>query len=711
MGNTKGLRAFHNARLKKQQRKAFDVAEARNRAFLLHQAGRIADAQMVCREIIDHAPRHFDALHLLGITEYQNGCHEDADRLLQQALLIEPRSAAACSNHGIVLHELKRYDAALARFDKATALKPDYAEAFSNRAMTLIELGRLPEAVASCDKAVGFRPNYPEAYCNRGNALCQMRRYDEALANCDKAVALRPGYADALSNRGDALIELGRFDEALASYDQAIALKPKLAAAWVGRGNVFLNVNRYGEAFAAFQQALAVKPDSLKAFAQLAHYYERHGRMEEAIACYDRVLAVKPDFSEVISNKIFALDLVPQAGFAEHQEARKEWWDKVGAKIAAQSSPHHANDRDPARRIVLGYVSADFRRHSASTIFWPVLANHDKSRFEVICYSCSTIRDDVTKDFESAADRFIDVSQLSDEELAARVRADNVDILIDLSGHSGGHRLGVFARKPAPVQVTAWGHGTGTGLPTIDYLFSDPVTIPEAMRSLYAEKIFDLPCVIMSALPAIELPRGDPPFVTNGHVTFGVFNRITKISDDAVAACARVLHGVSDAKLLLKDGAYDDPQMRDLMRQRFAAHGVTGERIDFLGSSPREQHLAAFGKSDIALDPFPQNGGVSTWEALHMGVPVVAKLGHTAPSRLSGAILTSVGMKDWVAATTDDYVALAVKFAGMPDLLKSLRRELPPKVAAAPSGNAALYTSAVERAYRTMWEEYCRTQA
>ena len=711
MGNTKGLRAFHNARLKKQQRKAFDVAEARNRAFLLHQAGRIADAQMVCREIIDHAPRHFDALHLLGITEYQNGCHEDADRLLQQALLIEPRSAAACSNHGIVLHELKGYDAALARFDKAIAIKPDYAEAFSNRAMTLIELGRLPEAVASCDKAVGFRPNYPEAYCNRGNALCQMRRYDEALANCDKAVALRPGYADALSNRGDALIELGRFDEALASYDQAIALKPKLAAAWVGRGNVFLNVNRYSEAFAAFQQALAVKPDSLKAFAQLAHYYERHGRMEEAIACYDRVLAVKPDFSEVISNKIFALDLVPQAGFAEHQEARKEWWHKVGAKIAAQSLPHHANDRDPARRIVLGYVSADFRRHSASTIFWPVLANHDKSRFGVICYSCSTIRDDVTKDFESAADRFIDVSQLSDEELAARVRADNVDILIDLSGHSGGHRLGVFARKPAPVQVTAWGHGTGTGLPTIDYLFSDPVTIPEAVRSLYAEKIFDLPCVIMSALPAIELPRGDPPFVTNGHVTFGVFNRITKISDDAVAACARVLHGVSDAKLLLKDGAYDDPQMRDLMRQRFAAHGVTGERIDFLGSSPREQHLAAFGKSDIALDPFPQNGGVSTWEALHMGVPVVAKLGHTAPSRLSGAILTSVGMKDWVAATTDDYVALAVKFAGMPDLLKSLRRELPEKVAAAPSGNGALYTRAVEQAYRTMWEEYCRTQA
>ena len=708
MSNTKGMRAFHNARLKKQQRKGYDLGEARNRAILLHQAGRIGDAQAVCHEVFERAPRHFDALHLLGVTEYQLGHYEQADTLLAQALLVEPRSAAALSNHGIVLHDLKRYDAALSRYDRAIALKPDYAEAFSNRAATLTELERFAEAVASCDKAIALKPDYPEAHSNRGNALCQLRRFDEALASCERAIALRPGYADALSNRGNALIELGRLDDALASYDRALALKPGLAAAWVGRGNVFLNLNRYGEAFAAFQQALALQPDSLKALAQLAHYYERHGRMEEAIACYDRVLAAKPDFPEVISNKIFALDLVPQAGFAEHQEARKEWWRRVGAKIAAKAPARHANDRDPARKIVLGYVSADFRRHSAATTFWPVLAHHDNAQFEVICYSCSTTRDDITKDFQSVADRWNDAVQWSDEELAARVRGDEVDILIDLSGHSGGNRLGVFARKPALIQVTAWGHGTGTGLPTIDYLFSDPVTIPEAMRPLYAEQIYDLPCVIMSALPPIDLSRGDPPVLTNGCVTFGGFNRITKISGEAVAVWARVLHGVPDARLLMKDGAYDEPPLRDLMRQRLAAHGIAGERIDFLGASPREEHLAAFGRTDIALDPFPQNGGVSTWEALHMGVPVVAKLGHSAPSRLSGAILTSIGMTDWVADSATDYVALAVKFAAMPALLKQLRHELPGQVAAAPSGNATLYTRAVERAYRTMWENYCR---
>jgi predicted O-linked N-acetylglucosamine transferase (SPINDLY family) len=711
MSDSRGLRAFQNARLKKQQKKAYDVGEALNQALRLHQRGAVADAQALCREILQRAPRHFDTLHLLGVTEYQCDRHEEADRLLQQALVIEPRSAAACSNHGIVLHELKRYADALARHDRAIALKPTYAEALSNRAMTLTELERFDDAVASCDKAIALKPDYAEAHCNRANALCHLRRFDEALASCDRALALRPNYADALSNRGNALTELGRFDEALACYDKALALRPGLAAAWVGRGNVFLNINRYGEAFTAFQKALAIKPDSLKALAQLAHYYERHGRMEEAIACYDRVLAIKPDFPEVISNKIFALDLVPRASLVEHQEARTEWWRQVGARIAAMPRPAHANSCDPGRRLVLGYVSADFRRHSAATIIWPVLKNHDKARFEVNCYSCSTTRDDVTADFQGIADRWVDASQISDADLAGRIRADKVDILIDLSGHSGGNRLGAFARKPAPVQVTAWGHGTGTGLPTVDYLFSDPVTIPQAMRHLYAEKIYDLPCVITSALPAIELPRGDPPVRANGYVTFGVFNRITKMSNDAVAVWARVLHGVPDAKLLLKDGAFDEPSLRDLLRERFAAHGIAAERIDFLGSSPREQHLAAFGRTDIGLDPFPQNGGVSTWEALHMGVPIVAKLGHTAPSRLSGAILTSIGMGEWVAENADDYIARAVKFSAMADRLTALRYELPAKIAASPSGNAVLYTRAVETAYRSMWEDYCRRPA
>jgi predicted O-linked N-acetylglucosamine transferase (SPINDLY family) len=709
MSDSRGLRAFHNARLKKQS-KSYDAAGAFARAQALHQHGRLADTQALCREILQMVPRHFHALQLLGVTEYQNGRHQEADRLLQLALSIEPRSVAALSNRGVVLHELKRFAEALACYDKAVAVQPDCAEALSNGANALAQLERFEEAVARYDKALAVRSDYPEAYSNRANALHHLRRFDEALADCDKALALKPNDVDALANRGNALTQLRRFDDALDSYDQALAINPGLSTAWVGRGNVLLNLNRYAEAFTAYQNALEAKPDNLNAMSQLAHFHERQGRTEEAIACYDRALAIKPDFADAISNKIFTLDFATNVGIEEQQAARKYWWSQVGAKIAATSSFSYDNDRDPARRLVLGYVSADFRRHSAAAIFRPVLQNHDKTQFEIACYSCSVAQDERTEDFRRIADKWVDASQWSDRILADRVYADKIDILIDLSGHSAGHRLGAFAHKPAPIQVTAWGHGTGTGLPSIDYLFCDPITMPLSMRHLFAEKLYDLPCIITTEAPPPDLRPSDPPVLSNGYVTFGVFNRMAKVSDDAVAVWAAILKRVPDSRLLMKDGALNEEAVRAGLRERFAARGVAPERIDFLGYTPREQHLAAFGNVDICLDPFPQNGGVSTWEALHMGVPVVAKLGNVPVNRLSSAILGSIGLSDWVAGSVDEYVSIAATRASMPESLKALRHALAAKIAASAAGNGALYTRAVEQAYRAMWEDYCRSR-
>jgi predicted O-linked N-acetylglucosamine transferase (SPINDLY family) len=707
MSDSRGLRAFHNARLKKQ-RKSYNAADALARAQALHQRGLVSDTQAQCREILQMVPRHVHALQLLAVTEYQNGRHDEADRLLQQALSIEPRSVAALSNRGVVLHELKRFDEALACYDKAVAIQPDCAEALSNGANALAQLERFEEAVARYDQALAVRSDYAEAYSNRANALYHLRRYEEALANCDRALTLKQSDADALSNRGNALTQLRRFDDALASYDKALAINPGLSTAWVGRGNVLLNLNRYAEAFTAYQKALEAKPDNLNAMAQLAHFHERQGRIDEAIACYDRALAIKPDFADAISNKIFTLDFAADVGIEEQQAARKYWWRQIGAKIAATSSFRHDNDPDPARRIVLGYVSADFRRHSAAAAFRPILQNHDKTQFEIVCYSCSLAADEKTEDFRRIADRWVDASQWSDRVLADRVHADKVDILVDLSGHSAGHRLGTFARKPAPVQVTAWGHATGTGLPAIDYLFCDSVTMPPGSRHLFAEKLYDLPCIITTEPPPPGLRPCDPPVLAKGYVTFGVFNRMAKVSDDAVAVWAGILARVPQSRLLMKDGALNEDSLRDVLRERFAAHGVSPDRIDFLGYTPREEHLAAFAQVDICLDPFPQNGGVSTWEALHMGVPVVAKLGNVPVSRSSGAILSSIGMSDWVAGNADDYVSIAATWASMPEKLKILRHALPATIANSASGNGILYTRAVERGYRAMWEEYCR---
>ncbi len=341
--------------------------------------------------------------------------------------------------------------------------------------------------------------------------------------------------------------------------------------------------------------------------------------------------------------------------------------------------------------------------------FKPILLNHDKRRFEVTCYSCSNLEDDFTDDFRRAADRWRNVAQLSDDEFHQQIRADQIDILVDLSGHTAGNRLDVFARRPAPAQVSAG--ATGTGLPTIDYLFSDPVVCPAAVRHLFAEKIVDLPCVITIEPLPDQLRPSDPPVLTQGRVTFGVFNRATKVANEVVSLWARIPHALPRSRILMKHYGFDDAAMRSRLLEQFAAHGIAAERIAFLGATSRGEHLAAFKDVDISLDPFPHNGGISTWESLQMGVPVVAMLGQTVTSRAAGAILSSVGMTDWVADNADDYLAIAVKFASAPEHLKTLRHELPARLSASAAGNSATYTKAVEAAYRAMWADYCRTAA
>lgn len=708
MSQDKESRAFQKARLKKQLQK---VSGAYGQALLLEQRGLIGQAQTLYRQILEQVPAHFDALHRLAITEAQTGRYAEADRLLEQALQLHPQSAAAWSDRGNVLHALQRFDDALACFDKALAIKPDLAEAWSNRGNALTEIERYEEAVASYDKAIALNPNFADAFANRGHALKELRRFDEAVGSCDRAIALKPNSSDALSNRGFALHELKRLDEALASFDQALAINPRLAAAWLGRGNVLLNANLVADAFAAYNQALAIRPVYFKVLLQIAACYRKQGDIKAAITYYDKALAIKPDFATAISNRIFALDFVADADFEEHQTARKLWWTQIGSKIAAQSQFRHANSPETARRLVIGYVSADFYLHSAASAFKPVLQHHDKTRFQVICYSCSPKEDAFTQDFRCLADLWRDAAQWSDDRLAAQIQTDQVDILIDLSGHSAGHRLGVFARKPAPVQVTAWGHATGTGLPTIDYLFSDPVSIPQAVRHLFAEAIYDLPCLITMEPPPYDLQPSDPPALARGFITFGSFNRIGKVSDEAVAIWSKILHAAPRSRLLMKDGGLDDLSLRASLTAKFAQYGIAEDRVDFMGATPRAAHLGALKEVDIGLDPFPQNGGISTWEALHMGVPVVAKLGASIPSRLSGAILSSIGMNDWVADDVDAYQAIALKYAAMPEYLRTLRHELRARIAASAAGNSAAYTRAVEAAYRTMWETYIKTKS
>jgi predicted O-linked N-acetylglucosamine transferase (SPINDLY family) len=738
--STVGSRAFQNARSQKKFKKQAEALLPA--AIAAYRAGRHSDAQAICRRILEGSSNHFDALHLLGVSELDCARFAQAEAALTRAVSVNPQSAEAHSNLGLALFKLKRYDDASRCQEKAIALQPNFPTAWTNLGNALMRLGLIEQAVDAHERAVKLRPDYADGYCNRGMAQLLLnqvvqadqsfdralslqprhlqaivgkglveldqRHFEAAQAAFDAALAIGPAVAEIRAHRGRLHQQIGQFDQAEADFDSALAVDPLLESAWCGKAQNGVLSNNFAQAFAASMKALEQNPLSEFAIMLLGTCYAKQGDVAAAIEHFDRALVLKPDYEDAIMKKIFALDFAPDADFAVHQAARRAWWDAIGVKIPRKELRHPKPD--PDKRIVVGYVSSDFRNHSAAFTFKPVLRNHDRRAFEIIGYSCSLTRDMVTDECRSLVDRWVDASQFSDDELADRIQSDGVDILVDLSGHSSGNRLTVFARRPAPVQVTAWGSGTGTGLATMDYFFADPVTVPEAARHLFAEKVYDLPCVItIEALP--EVQPSALPMIRNGHVRFGVFNRIDKISDRALAVWSKLLQEVPGSVIVIKNAALDDPFLRDTLIGRCVVHGIPQDRIRCIGSTPRTEHLAAFANIDISLDPFPQNGGVSTWESLQMGVPVIAKLGTSASSRAGAAIVTAVGLDDWVADDDDSYIAIARKYASMPSELERLRADLPAKIVNSDAGNCAIYTRKVEAGYRQFWREYCDLKA
>jgi len=548
-----------------------------------------------------------------------------------------------------------------------------------------------------------LQPRQLQAVAGKGMVKLGLRHYDEARTLLDSALAINPDVAEVLTYRGRLHTQTGEFDKAEADFDAALAIDPELEGGWRGKAQIAIIRGKVAPAIAACNKVLMRNPNCEIATLMLGNCCAKQGDVDTAVAHMDRSLAIKPDFQDAITRKIFTLDFA-DVGFAAHQAARRYWWEAVGSKVPRRRLGHR--DLDPDRRIVVGYVSSDFRHHSAALIFVSMLRYYDRANFKVICYSCSGERDAFTDEMRSLVDGWVEAAQLSDQELGDRIESDQVDILIDLPGHTDGHRLNVFAAKPAPIQATGWGHATGTGLPTMDYLFSDPVLIPQDVRHLFAEKVCDLPCFI--TLEPLREPHSlTPPMIRNGHVTFGVFNRIDKISDRALTVWSKLLQAVPGSIIMIKHGALNDEFVRDSLIGRFVAHGVAADRVRCLGSSPRPEHLAQFANIDISLDPFPQNGGVSTWESLQMGVPVVAKLGSGCSSRASASIVTAVGLGDWVADDDEGYVAIAEKYASRPSELAALRAQLPSMMDNSEAGNPVLYVRRAEEAYRRFWRDYC----
>ena len=641
-----------------------------------HQAGRLPEAESLYQQVLDAQPDHAEALQLLGMLHYQAG----------------------------------RFDAAAEMLCRAANANPASAECRFNLALALLALGRWDDAIAALRDALSIRPSYPQAYNSLGTALQAKGQLTEAVEAYRQAVALNPDTAGFWSNLGIALHGQGNSQEAVAALRQALKLKPDYAEAYNNLGRALVGVGRIGEALAACQQALQFRPEFPEAMNNLANALRDTGRINHAISTYRKAISLAPDDASVRGNLIYAMHFIPGDPAAVFQEHLN--WNRIHAQPLAGQILQHRNDAAPDRRLKIGYVSPDFRQHSVGFFLLNLLANHDPAAVEVFCYSDAARPDAATARFQQSAHRWKPVVGVADAQLAQIIIQDQIDILVDLAGHTAGNRLLVFARKPAPIQVSYCGYPDTTGLATMDYRFTDAYADPPGTtEQFHSEQLVRLPrCFLCYAPPADGPEVGPVPAAAGGRITFGSFNSISKLSDATVAMWSAVLSAVPNSRLMIKSQGLAGAPARQQVLERFAARGIAADRLELHGriASPAG-HLELYHQIDIALDTYPYHGTTTSCEAMWMGVPVVTLAGKTHASRVGVSLLSNVGLEQLIAQTAEQYVQIAADLAKDLAALSVLRSALRSRLAASPLLDGSGLAREVEAAYRVMWKQWCES--
>jgi predicted O-linked N-acetylglucosamine transferase (SPINDLY family) len=686
-----------------------DMPEALiNLGNVLRDQKQPAEAEGVLRRVVGLRPDLPEAHVSLGNVLHDLGRFDDATACFRRALELRPNYPEAHYNLGNVLRDQKLLDDAAECFRQAVRLRPDYPECLNNLGIALRDLNRPAEAEEFLRQAIRLRPDHADAHNNLGLALHSLGRLAEAELCFAQALRLRPDTPEAHFNMGATLRELGRPAEAEGCLRQALRLRPDYPEAHAWLGIVLRDVGRPTEAEAAFRRALELRPDYPEALANLATALQDQVRYEEARECFRQALELRPEYLDAHNALLLTLQYQADTTPEQLAVAHTDYQERLAAPLRSHWRPH-TNDRDPDRPLRLGLVSGDFGRHPVGFLLVRAVEALAHRPCAIVCYSNRlTPPDDLTVRFRSSAATWREAAGLTDDQLADLVRADRIDVLIDLAGHTGGNRLLVFARKPAPVQVTWLGYEGTTGLEAIDYLVADERVIPPGAETNYCEKVLRLPGGYACYDPLAGAPDPGPlPALAKGQVTFGCFNNPAKLSPPALAAFAQVLNRVPGSRLLLKYRGLSDPVAAGRLRERLAAAGMAVERVDLRGPTPYLEYLAAYREVDVALDSFPFGGGVTTCDALWMGVPVVTLPGRTFASRHGLSHLWSAGLADQLAARdVDDYVARAAELAQDLDRLAGLRAQLRERVARSPLCDGGRVADELMAALRTAWREW-----
>jgi protein O-GlcNAc transferase len=717
------------------------VNEAIGIALQHQRAGEFEEAEGIYRQILAAFPDQQDAHHLLGAALFARKQYNEAAAEVERSIELAPAQTSFRLTLGLIYQAARRYKDALRVYDELLAIAPDIADAHNHRGVALSVEGRHEEAAAAFKRALTLVPGNPMTQGNLGIALSHVGQFEEAIwmlrtaaaqlpnnvnfqvslasalyftrqseaavAACREAIRLAPERGDAHLTLSTALNALGRYEEALPPAQRAHALLPEVMESALNLGNTLRNLGWADESIAAYRDGLAKVPQSAMLHNSLGNILKDTGALDEALAEYRLGLQIDPKPS-MYSNYLYTLQYHPtiDAGvaFQEHREFDR----RFAAPLFAQSKPH-TNDADPKRRIRIGYLSADFRSHALGHYLTPLFDHHDHAAFDLFCYSDVVTEDATTFRLREHSDHWKSTWGLSDEQVAAAVRADGVDILIDLHQHMGGNRTLVYARKPAPVQIGFAGYPGTTGLSMIDYRLTDRhLEPPDGFPVPSSETPILLPDTFwcyegrQAHIPVSPLPAN-----ANGYVTFCSFNNFCKVNEPTLALWARVLRAVANSRLMVlaPEGAHRERASAYMEKQ-----GVATERVSFVGWQKRGAYFELYHRVDIGLDTFPYNGHTTSLDSFFMGVPVITLAGPEGGSpvaRAGWSQLVNLQLTELAAHSQEEFVAIARALALDLPRLAELRNTLRTRMKASPLMDGARFARNVEAAYRMAWERWC----
>lgn len=716
----------------------------KQQALNLLKNNQLQESMALLSQVCKTSRKDDEAWFYLGAVHGRLGCNQDAAECFRRAITLQPGNAMSHFNLGTALQGQGKLSEAIACHRRALTLQPDFLPACNSLGSALRMQGQLEEAEDCFKKVLRQEPDSQEVLNQLGAIYAARENHMEALICFQKALRIQPGYVDALNNYGVVLRATGKYKEAAAAFKEALTRKPDYAEAYSNLGMVLedqhqhieaeqyfrkaLTINprykdahnnlglallfqwRLGEAIASFQQAISIDSGLAEAYANLGLAQQVSGGIDVAIDSFRKALDLKPGYYKAHVNILFCMNYSekyePSFVFHEH----RQWESKYGHKPIANPCP---DNQDSERCLRIGYVSPDLHSHPVAFFFEPLLANHDPEKFETYCYAEVRRPDAVTERLRSLAGHWRSTRGLSDREVADQIHNDRIDILVDLAGHTGDSRLLVFTHKPAPVQVTYLGYPNTTGLSSVDYRLTDGWADPPGLTDEYhSEELVRLPHGFLCYQPPPDAPAVTPvPSLTNGYITFGSFNNLSKVTPEVISLWSRLLNALPDSRLVLKNNSLSDVNSRDHYFSLFKKHGIDQDRVQLLGRLPTlNEHLALYNNIDIALDTFPYNGTTTTCEVLWMGVPVIALAGQVHAGRVGVSLLSQLDLDDLIGNDQESYLKIAIDLARDTDRLSLFRGSLRGKMENSTLCNGKNFSRDVENAFRAMWRTWCENR-